>query len=119
MITLYKTYIFYLLLSLLAILASAIAYNDNGNCFSFGGGNVFPEWNKRVDHQLQVTKAVSEYFFYVYTTFLYRQITISSKALTNTVLYIYPFYFSIQSCSRMGSYCSHQWRVYTVIDGEF
>lgn len=34
---------------------------DADSCYSFGSGNVFPGGARKVDHKLQVTKAVSKY----------------------------------------------------------
>lgn len=61
-------------LSLAVILINCISFisaygPEVDSCYSFGGGNVFPEGNRRVDHKLQVTKAVSESIFNSYVRF--------------------------------------------------
>lgn len=34
---------------------------ETDSCYSFGSGNVFPGGAKRIDHNLQFTKAMSEF----------------------------------------------------------
>lgn len=34
---------------------------ESDSCYSFGSGNVFPGGARKIDHKLQVTKAVSKY----------------------------------------------------------
>jgi len=51
-------YLSVLLLS--AALVGAAKPEDNESCYSFAGGSVYPDQPKG-DHQLQYTKAVSEF----------------------------------------------------------
>lgn len=81
-------------LSVILIICTSFvsAYGPEADsCYSFGGGNVFPEGNRRVDHKLQVTKAVSEsnFNFYAKSKNFSFMILQNNVILCHNLLHIY------------------------------
>lgn len=52
---------FLLLLSITSYCKSTLFESDS--CYSFGSGNVFPGGARKVEHNLQFTKAMSKFCF--------------------------------------------------------
>lgn len=57
----YLIYLVLLFLNLTSYCKSSLFESDS--CYSFGSGNVFPGGAKKIEHQLQFTKAMSKLIF--------------------------------------------------------